>query len=154
MVAASTGLTVKDGTAADASAAFRTGVTVGNAVVSGTLAGYTVSGDDYNLLFTATTPGNKPDLTLTGSGASNMSVGITQGTNGAIDTVTASNFTGATSFNSDRSTVAVVFTGLAAGQAVGVIGDKAVVNGNLTGTYAAGVTAATLNVSGGTKGGP
>jgi len=138
----------------DMALAFRTGVTAGSVVVSGTLdSGYTVSGSGDTVVFTSRIAGNVPDLVITGTNASDNNPTLVQGTNGATDTVIASNFTGATSFNSDRSTVAVVVTGLTTGQAVGVIGDKAVVNGNLTGTYAAGVTAATLNVSGGTNGG-
>lgn len=138
----------------DMAVAFRTGVTAGNVVVSGTLdSGYTVSGSGDTVVFTSRIAGNVPDLVISGSNASDNNPTIVQGTNGAPDTVIASNFTGATTFNSDRSTVAVVVTGLTTGQAVGMIGDSAVVNGNLTGTYAASATAGTLNLSGGTKGG-
>jgi len=141
-------------TAANVATALRTGVTAGNAVVSGTLtAGYTTSGVNNQVIFTGASLGNTPDLVVTGTTNSRPILNITQGINGAPDSVNAANFLGATNFNSDRSTVAVSFAGLTAAQAIGVIGDNAVVNGNLTGTYAAGVTSATLNISGGTKGG-
>jgi hypothetical protein len=155
------GLTVTAGASGSASAdnvteAIRTGVDVGNALVSGTLAaGYVTGGVGNSVSFTASTPGDMPDLVLGGTGISAMTVyvDIIQGTNGALDTVTATDFVGATDFNSDRSTIAVAFNGLTAGQAIGVLGDNTVVNANVTGTYAAGVTAATLKLSGGTKGG-
>ena len=71
---------------------------------------------------------------------------------GGNETANASNFTGATHFNSDRSTSAVSFTNLAAGQQVGVIGDNNVVSGGVAASYGNTVTTSTLNFSGGTKG--
>jgi hypothetical protein len=71
---------------------------------------------------------------------------------GGNETANASNFTGATNFNSDRSTNSVSFTNLAAGQQVGVIGDNNVVSGGVSASYGNSVTTSTLNFSGGTKG--
>lgn len=65
-------------------------------------------------------------------------------------TVDASQLVGLTAFNSDRSTDAVAITNVAATTSVGVIGNGTVVTGALSATYVAGVTAATLNVAGGT----
>jgi len=153
-IAGLTATGIGDASDTDIAVALRTGMTAGNAVVTGTLdPGYIASGADDTVIFTSRVPGNVPNLVAGGSNLSDVNPRIVQGTNGASDTVIAGNFVGATNFNSDRSTVAVIFTGLAAGQAVGIVGDNAVVNGDLTGSYAAGVSAATLNVSGGTKGG-
>lgn len=69
-----------------------------------------------------------------------------------IVTVAGANFSGATAFNSDRSTQAVTITGLAAGASAGQVGNASVTNGALTFGYATASSAATLNVSGGTKG--
>jgi hypothetical protein len=138
-------------TSANVVQAFITGATVGNAVVSGSLIGYKAAPLGSSLTLTSTTLGNVPDLVLSGTGTASASFMTAQGMNGAIATVTAGAFAGATSFNSDRSTAGVAFTGLIAGQSLGLIGDNASVNGSLTGTYAGNVTEVTVNVSGGTK---
>lgn len=73
---------------------------------------------------------------------------------GATDTVTAANFVGATAFNSENSTSAVTITGVTAAQSVGIIGNGSVTNGSLNfTTSSASVTAATINIAGGTKAG-
>lgn len=71
---------------------------------------------------------------------------------GGIETANASRFTGATNFNSDRSTNSVSFTNLAAGQQLGVIGDSKVSGAAVYARYDSSVTSATLNFSGGTLG--
>jgi len=68
-------------------------------------------------------------------------------------TVDASLLTGETQVNADRATSAVTVTNLEAGAAGGMIGDSSVTNGNLTFGYATATSAATLNVTGGTKAG-
>lgn len=70
---------------------------------------------------------------------------------GALDV--AALLPGATTVVSDRSTDDVYLQNLAAGAAVGVNGNGSVVNGDLEAGYVAAATAATLNISGGTKGG-
>jgi S-layer protein len=143
-------------TSAQVSQAVLTGATVGNAVISGALTGYTASAvipGGTSLALTSTIRGNVPDLTLSGTGTASASIMIAQGMNGVIDTVAADRFEGATTFNSDRSAAGVTFTGLAAGQTVGLIGNNASSTGTLSATYADNVTTATVNVSGGTKNG-
>lgn len=133
-----------------------TGVTVGNAVISGALAGYTASmvvPGGNSLALTSTIRGNVPDLALSGTGTASASIMINQGMNGVHDAIAADRFEGATTFNSDRSSAGVQFTGLAAGQTVGLIGNNATSTGTLSATYADNVTTATINVSGGTKNG-
>ncbi|MCS3473080.1 hypothetical protein M2401_006848 [Pseudomonas sp. JUb42] len=71
---------------------------------------------------------------------------------GTLDTVDASNFTGATTFNSDHSTSPVEFDNLSTSQQVGVIGNSAIVSGAVTAKWSAGVTTSTVNFSGGTLG--
>ena len=75
---------------------------------------------------------------------------VTAGT-GSTDTITATNFAGATAFSSDNSTNAVVFDALAAGQSAGMIGNGVAANGALTANYGSTVTSGTVNLSGGTK---
>lgn len=66
-------------------------------------------------------------------------------------TADADNLPGVTAFNSDRSTATVTVTNLASGASAGVIGNSSVTNGAFNADWKAG-TAATLNISGGTKG--
>ena len=68
------------------------------------------------------------------------------------DTVDATTFTGATHFNSDRSTNPVSFDNMVAGQQVGVIGNSLVSNGLVTAYYGSTVPTSTVNFSGGTLG--
>lgn len=137
----------------EVSSAFLTGTTVGNALMSGVLdAGYRVSVSESSIIFTATTPGNKPDLVVEGSAAMTTDSYVTQGTQGATLTVPTNMFVGATNFNADRSTVSLSLAGLTAGQAVGVIGDNTVAGGSIQAIYQAGVTSATLNLLGGVRG--
>jgi len=137
----------------EVSSAFLTGTTVGNALMSGVLdAGYRVSVSESSIIFTATTPGNKPDLVVEGSAAMTTDSYVTQGTQGATLTVPTNMFVGATNFNADRATVSLSLAGLTAGQAVGVIGDNTVAGGSIQAIYQAGVTSATLNLLGGVRG--
>lgn len=70
---------------------------------------------------------------------------------GVTDTVAASNFAGATDFNSVNSLNKVVFTGLSGTQSVGIKGNGTVLNGDVDYTLAATATATTINVADGTK---
>jgi hypothetical protein len=107
-------------------------------------------------VFTSTTLAqNVADLAATGTftgatAAGPTSVVAAQGRSGAINTVVATSFAGATDFNSTTSTGNVNFTALAAGQKVGISGNAAVINGDVGVGYGATVTAGVINVSGGT----
>ena len=133
----------------------------GNLTTTGAVsAAYTVAvGPNSNTaVLTSTTVGNVQDLAVTGANAGTVSLAINQGTNAVAptlpqDTVAAGNFAGAVNFNSVNSTSGVNFTGLTANQTVGDIGNGSVTNGNVSGTYVDSVTAATVNISGGTRGG-
>lgn len=125
-------------------------------------AGYEfVSLNGAQLVLRATTAGNVADLTTsqTLGAASTMTaptVAIAQGTNavpstGVTDTITATNFVGATEFNSNLSLNKVVVNALAAGQSAGMIGNGSLTNGDLDANYVAAATAATINIAGGTK---
>jgi hypothetical protein len=72
---------------------------------------------------------------------------------GQAQTIAAGNFTGATSFTSDRSVGQLDLTGLVAGQAVGVAGNGSVTNGDFNFTHGATVASGTINISGGTTAG-
>ena len=84
------------------------------------------------------------------TGIRNIFVRGTSTTAGDVDTVAAGNFGGVVQFVSDRSTNAVTFTGLSAGQAVGINGNAAATIGTVTAGYGATVTAETVNLTGGT----
>lgn len=62
-------------------------------------------------------------------------------------------FTGATTFNSDRSSSEVTFNNVAAGSTLGVIGDGATTQAAFIANYVAGATAGVLNISNGTTAG-
>lgn len=81
-----------------------------------------------------------PAVTTTDGGAAS----------GVAMTVNATNFAGATDFNANLSSSAITFNNLAAGQKFGVIGNNAAALGAVTGSYAATVTSATINLNGGT----
>lgn len=153
-------------TAANIAAAFAgtgsAGITVG-----GTLTGYTaVLGAGNTVVFTAADVGNQTtNLTATVSGTSSAvdtapertaltpGVVVVDGTAAAPSTganieVTASNFAGATDFNSVNSLQKVTFTGLSATQKLGIVGNGTVANGDVDYTSAATTV---INVSGGTK---
>lgn len=83
----------------------------------------------------------------------NINIRAVDPTAADILVVAANNFVGATAFNSDRSTSAVTFNALAAGQSVGMVGNGAITNGALNAAYANTVTAGTFNISGGTTAG-
>ena len=65
-------------------------------------------------------------------------------------TLDASNFSGLTAFNAERSTGALTITNLASGASAGAIGNGALVNGALNAGYVAAATSAILNLSSGT----
>jgi hypothetical protein len=69
---------------------------------------------------------------------------------GLTNSLDASTIAGLTSVNADRATSTVTVTNLAAGASAAVIGNGTVVNGAFNAGYAAAVTAATLNFTGGT----
>ena len=93
-----------------------------------------------------------PNITTNASGVVPL-VSTTEGVAGALDTVVASNYAGATTFNSVNSTAPVSFTNLAAAtQTGGAVGNSVVVNGASSFGFTSG-TAATLNISGGTTAG-
>lgn len=132
--------------------AIASGITNGNAAVSGSLLGYTKTAGATTVSFTSTVLGNVPDLVVSGTSADTGYIGgLIQGRNGVRDTVAAGNFSGATSFNSDLSTAALTFNGLTAGQTLGVIGNNVITNGDVAGNYVSGVTTATLGFTGGTR---
>jgi hypothetical protein len=68
-------------------------------------------------------------------------------------TVDASQFPGVTTVNADRAISAVSVINLGSGGAVGMLGAAGVTNGNLSATYLASATAATLNIANGTTAG-
>jgi hypothetical protein len=68
-------------------------------------------------------------------------------------TVDATKFANATTFNSDLSTANVIVSNVATGQVVGMKGNGTVATGGLDATYGSTVTAATVNLTGGTNGG-
>jgi hypothetical protein len=122
-----------------------------------------VSLSGNQLVLRAITPGTKTDLVSnftagTGAGAagSNATLAIVQGTaevtsTGVTDTLAASNFAGATDFNSVNSLNKVVFTGLSGTQKVGIAGNGSVLNGDVDYTLAGTAVATTINVANGTK---
>ncbi|MFN8723758.1 MAG: beta strand repeat-containing protein [Rhodospirillales bacterium] len=69
-------------------------------------------------------------------------------------TVNATNFTGHTAINADRSTSMLTITNVATGASVGIIGNGVATNGRLDVGYATAATPATLNVQNGVTGGP
>jgi len=87
------------------------------------------------------------------SGIETINIRSVQSTAATVLTVTTGNFAGALDFNSDRSTSAVTFSTLAAGQSFGMIGNGAITNGALVGTYANSVAAGVINITGGTTAG-
>jgi hypothetical protein len=110
-------------------------------------------GSGTDTLNIAVTGANGTGGTLTAAtvtGIENINIRAVMTTAADIATVTATNFTGATTFSADRASSAVTFNGLAAGQAVGVIGNGAMVNGAVNANYGATVTAGVFNISGGT----
>jgi hypothetical protein len=68
--------------------------------------------------------------------------------------VNATNFTGHTAINADRSTSMLTITNVATGASVGIIGNGVATNGRLDVGYATAATPATLNVQNGVTGGP
>lgn len=138
-------------TAAQAAAFFSTTVPTGYVATSS---------NGTQVVFTATANGNVPNLASSATGAATPpAVAVTNGVDavtatGATDTVNAANFVGATNFNSNLSTNGVTFTGLVAGQQVGITGNGTLINGAVSADYAAAtVTSTTLNIAGGTKAG-
>lgn len=140
-----------------------TGAAIAAAFGAGSLpAGYEfVSLTGNQLVLRATTAGVTADITTsqTLGGTSAMTaptLSIVQGvaavaSTGVDDTVAASNFSGATEFNSVNSLNKVIFTGLSGTQTLGVIGNGTVLNGNVDYTLAATAAATTINVKDGVK---
>lgn len=134
-----------------------TGDVVATHFASNLPAGYVfTSKNGAQLVLTASGTGDSPNLVISGTAAATQSVAIVQGTaevpsTGVTDTITATNFAGATEFNSNLSSNKVVVDAMAAGQSAGLIGNGSVGLGALDANYAATVTAATVNISGGTK---
>lgn len=118
-----------------------------------------VSGNQ--LVLTAKVAGTLGDISITatpgvGSTLAAPGAAIVQGaaevaSTGVTDTVAASNFAGATDFNSVNSLNKVVFTGLSGTQNVGIVGNGSVLNGDVDYTLAATAVATTINVKDGTK---
>lgn len=108
--------------------------------------------DTLNLTFTGVAAATTlPAASVTGVEVIN--VRALQSTVATVTTVTATNFAGATAFNADRATSAISFTGLLAGQSVGVTGNGVATNGAVTATYGPAVTAGVFNIAGGTTAG-
>lgn len=113
------------------------------------------------VVFTAKTAGTIADITVTatpgaGGTLATPTKSIVQGaaevaSTGVTDTVAASNFAGATDFNSVNSLNKVVFTGLSGTQNVGIVGNGSVLNGDVDYTLAGTAVATTINVKDGTK---
>ena len=141
-------------TATDVAQAAAAGATVGGAIV--TLAGNRVAQSatvSSNVVtFTANTAGTQADFTNGGDGTANIMV-LTQGANAVNSTntynVSAAQFVGAQTLNSDQSTGGLNFTAIAAGQTLGKIGGS----GALSGQYADSATTSTIAISGGSTGG-
>lgn len=117
-------------------------------------AGYEVTATTANsVTYRATAAGVTGDVTVSGSApASAPTVAIVQGVAAgavAVNTFSAANLVGATTFNTDKSIGGVTITDLAAGQTLGMIGNGATTVGALTATYANTVTSTTLNLSSG-----
>lgn len=94
--------------------------------------------DILNLAVTGNTASTLPAVTVSNLETVNVQAQLTTTTN--VTTVAAGTFGGATAINADRASSAVTVTGLVNGQAVGVVGNGAVVNGNTSFTWGAGVT--------------
>lgn len=92
-------------------------------------------------------------VTLPAATISNVEVFNVRNTVEQTASLDASNFAGLTSLNSDRSIGVVTVTNLAVGASAGMIGNDTVTNGALNAGYVDAATAATVNISGGTKAG-
>lgn len=133
-------------TAAQIVDAIASGNSVGNAIHSGALNGYTASKSDGGVIFVSSVKGDVPDLVATVPASYLSNLQRMQGTNGMPHVIEANRFVGATLFNSDRSTVAVTFNGLASGQVIGSIGDGVLDTRDLSGTFANDVKEATAHL--------
>jgi len=133
--------------------ALASGTSVGSISVTGTQTSAqsaTVLGNVVT--FTAKTAGDLTDITVGGTGAANLTVltqGVAASTSSNAYTVSASQFAGAQTLNSDISTGGVTFSNVAAGQTLGKIGGSA----NLTGNHGSTVTTAAVAISGGSTDG-
>ena len=156
-------LTLSGGAAAVASTAVATafasltvGATIGGTVTNGsytgTFTGFSTGTATASAVTatSATISANVPDITVSAVGAVAPTTVTTQGASGALDTINAANFVGATNFNSVNSLSPVAFTNLAAAtQSGGVAGNGSTVNAATSFAFTSG-TVATLNISGGT----
>jgi hypothetical protein len=84
------------------------------------------------------------------SGVETINIRSLSTTAADVTTIAASNYTGVTAVNADRSINAVTITGLGAGASAGMIGNGAVLNGALNLAYTTATTPVVLNISGGT----
>lgn len=87
---------------------------------------------------------------LTMSGVETINIRSLSTTAADVTTVAASNYTGVTAINADRSVNAVTITGLGAGASAGMVGNGSVLNGALNVAYTTATTPVVLNISGGT----
>ena len=123
--------------------------------VTDTISGGTAGTDVLNLVVAdagAAATGNVSLPAVSVSSIETVNVRALSSTAANVVTVNAANFSGHQSINSDRSISAVTVANMAAGTSAGIIGDGSVTNGALTFGYATGTSAATLNLSGGTRG--
>jgi hypothetical protein len=141
--------------------------TAGNDTFSGTASDTFAATDTYTTSDTLNGGAGTDTLNITVSGTNNpttlasptvsgieiVNVRAALGTAGTITTVAATNFSGLTAINSDRSTSAITLSGLTAAQQVGMTGNGSITNGALTAGFAATATSGTFNISGGTTAG-
>lgn len=139
---------VVDYTASAATTSANTTMNVADVIAGG------AGTDILNVTVTGSATGPNAGVTLPAASISAVETINVRAVTGSGQNITAdgNNFVGHTSLNSDRSSDAVIFTNVAAGAAVGQIGNATVTNGALTATYAASATAPVLNVTGGTVG--
>ena len=141
---------------ANSSAAIATGA----AAINAGIVSITTTGTAGEVLVTFGGTAGKGDVAQTasaGSLANSYSAGIetvkgVAAVAGGADSVSAGNFAGATNFNSDLSTSALTVTGMSATQQAGIIGNTLISNGAFSPGWGSSVTAATLNITGGTTG--
>ncbi len=127
-------------------------VTVNSGKVGLAIGGFTASAGTSTVALSVTT---------VSSGIATTDAPVISITNGTAETaaathattVDATKFANATTFNSDLSTANVIVSNVAKDQVVGMKGNGTVATGGLDATYGSTVTAATVNLTGGTNGG-
>jgi hypothetical protein len=105
--------------------------------------------DTLNITVSGSATGPNAGVTLPAATITLIETVNVRSVTGSGSIVTIAAPTGATAVNADRATDALVFTGLASGASLGNITGSAAVSG----TYVAGVTAATLNAQSGVTAG-